>query len=576
MADPIYRQIAESLRLKIESGEIAPGEQLRTEAELREHYDASRNTIRDAIKWLISLGLVETRPGQGTFVVKKVDPFITTLSADTGTGLGGGEGATYLSQVTQQDREASSTVPQVEMQTATGEVAVGLQLEDGALVISRHQKRYIDETPWSLQTSYYPRGLAVQGADRLFEPTDIPEGTVQYLGETLGLKQVGYRDWISVRTPNETEVEFFKLPQDGRVGVFEVFRTAFDQTGTPMRLTLTIFPTDRNQFIVNDGQVPPLQPRRSASTKKSLANPLQAGQATFAPLVSVVTARSRKDHKLEPTKSPALCSRITGRVSRFLPWSSSVATAEEGARWAHFAARRRQSFPHSPSPGSSHDDSQPYLDAWQTADETVTAPMLIAKATVADLPVVLSLVNEASEWLRAKETDQWATPWPSEEERNNRILTGLRNEKTWIVWDGDIAAATVTIATRANTKVWQKPACKCDLSEKAVYVHRLITARKYAGSGLGAELIDWAGLRGRRKHRAKWIRVDVWTSNKNLHKYYMDTGFEPCGECSDPAYPSGALFQKPISVISKPINPLFTELSPVVKPADDRELVGAG
>jgi hypothetical protein len=56
----------------------------------------------------------------------------------------------------------------------------------------------------------------------------------------------------------------------------------------------------------------------------------------------------------------------------------------------------------------------------------------------------------------------------------------------------------------------------------------------------------------------------------------MDTGFEPCGECSDPTYPSGALFQKPISVISKPIYPLFTELSPVVKPADDRELVGAG
>ena len=310
--------------------------------------------------------------------------------------------------------------------------------------------------PWSLQTSFYPRGLAAQGAERLFEPADILEGTVRYLGETLGLKQVGYRDWISVRTPNEAEAEFFKLPQDGRVGVFEVFRTAFDQTGTPMRLTITIFPTDRNQFIVNDGQVPPLQPHRGASTKKSLANPLQAGQATFASLVSVVTARHRKDHTLEPTKSSALCSRITGRVSRFLPWSSSVATAEEGARWTPFAARRGQSFPRpfplSPSPGSPHDVPQPYLDAWQTADETVTAPMLIAKATVADLPVVLSLVNEASEWLRAKETDQWATPWPSEEGRNNRILMGLRNEKTWIVWDGDIAAATVTIATRANTK----------------------------------------------------------------------------------------------------------------------------
>jgi len=209
-------------------------------------------------------------------VVKKADPFITTLSADTGTGLGGGEGATYLSQVTEQEREAFSPAPQVEMQLAFGDIATHLQLDPGAQVISRHQKRYIDGTPWSMQTSFYPRGLAAQGADRLFEPADIKEGTVRYLAETLGLKQVGYRDWITVRTPNEIEAEFFKLPQDGRVGVYEVFRTAFDQTGTPMRLTITIFPTDRNQFIVNDGQVPPLQPHRGASTKKSLANPLPA------------------------------------------------------------------------------------------------------------------------------------------------------------------------------------------------------------------------------------------------------------------------------------------------------------
>ena len=209
-------------------------------------------------------------------MVKKIDPFITTLSADTGTGLGGGEGATYLSQVSEQDREASSTDPQVEMQKAAGEVVARLQLEEAAQVISRHQKRYIDGTPWSLQTSFYPRGLA-QGADRLLEPADIAEGTVRYLAETLGLRQVGYRDWITVRSPNDHEAEFFKLPEDGRVGVFEVFRTAYDQTGAPMRLTVTIFPTDRNQFVVNDGQVPPITARRDANRKKPLALIIHAG-----------------------------------------------------------------------------------------------------------------------------------------------------------------------------------------------------------------------------------------------------------------------------------------------------------
>ena len=52
MANPMYRQIAEDLREQIESGRLDPGQQLLTEIELRDHYGASRNTVRDAIKLL--------------------------------------------------------------------------------------------------------------------------------------------------------------------------------------------------------------------------------------------------------------------------------------------------------------------------------------------------------------------------------------------------------------------------------------------------------------------------------------------------------------------------------------------
>jgi hypothetical protein len=38
--------------------------------------------------------------------------------------------------------------------------------------------------------------------------------------------------------------------------VFEIFLTAFDQAGAALRVTVTVFPTDRNQFIINVGDVP--------------------------------------------------------------------------------------------------------------------------------------------------------------------------------------------------------------------------------------------------------------------------------------------------------------------------------
>ena len=256
MAEPMYQRIAEELRKQIESGTLKPGSQLPTELELRETFEASRNTIRDAIKRLTNLGLVETRPGQGTFVVMKINPFVTTLSADKNTGLGGGEGATYLSEVNEQHQVAETSEPRVELQRAAPEIAARLRIPDGAQVISRHQERNIDDTPWSLQTSFYPRDFSRRGADRLLDAEDIEEGTVRYIEATLGLKQIGYRDWITARAPDANETEFFKLPADGRVAVFEIFRTAFDQNGVPMRVTVTIFPIDRNQFIVNVGDIP--------------------------------------------------------------------------------------------------------------------------------------------------------------------------------------------------------------------------------------------------------------------------------------------------------------------------------
>jgi GntR family transcriptional regulator len=255
----MYRQIAEQLREQIQSGKLAPGNQLPTEGELRVQHDASRNTIRDAIKSLISLGLVETRPGQGTFVVERIDPYVTDLSAEPETGLGGGEGATFLSRVSEQAGKTEFSEPQVEIQKALGDIAIRMRVPEGTSVICRHQRRYIDQVPWSLQTSCYPRGLVAQGAERLLEVDDISEGTVRYLGDTLGLKQDAYQDWIKVRAPDAYEARFFNLPPDGRVGVFEIFRTAFDQKGCPMRLTVTVFPTDRNQFIVNVGNVPALK-----------------------------------------------------------------------------------------------------------------------------------------------------------------------------------------------------------------------------------------------------------------------------------------------------------------------------
>lgn len=253
MPEPIYRQIAEDLRRQIEMGELRPGEQLRTEIELRDHYSASRNTIRDAIKLLVTRGLIETRPGQGTFVVETIIPFVTTLTGEPDSSSG--EGDTYFKEVGEL-RRPKATSPEVGIHRAGGPETAELQLAEGTPVVSRHQQRFIDDIPWSLQTSFYPMMLVERGASRLIQAGDIPEGTVVYLGRSVGIKQAGYRDTITVRAPDNVEAGFFKLPDDGRISIIETRRTAFDEQGTPVRLTVSVYPADRNQFALNVGDVP--------------------------------------------------------------------------------------------------------------------------------------------------------------------------------------------------------------------------------------------------------------------------------------------------------------------------------
>ncbi len=306
--DPLYRQIAQDLRRKIEidsalppppaeSGPFSPGKQLPNEEELKAEYKASRNTVRDAIKWLAIRGLVVTRPGLGTFVAHRPEPFVTTLSEDRDpeAGMAGGEGVAAFAEIRErlkqkreqgdppsrpsgvqadelgdglgeaQDDESPADTPRatkpiVEVKEAPAWVAERLRIAPADEVIVRHQEFYVGSTPWSLQTTFYPMDLVERGGTALLRPQDITEGTIKYLRNRLNLLQCGSRLRILVRAPNEDEARFFGLPDDGRISIVSLIRTGYedkaDQGPYPFRVTFTVLPADRNQFVVNRGKVP--------------------------------------------------------------------------------------------------------------------------------------------------------------------------------------------------------------------------------------------------------------------------------------------------------------------------------
>ena len=248
-----YREIAADLQRRIASGELPPGEKLPSDAKLGTDYGASRNTIREAVKLLLTRGLVERRLNRGTFVLASKDPFSTVINTDT--GFGGFAGAAYASDMRANHRTPEVSQPRVEIKIASARVAATLRLDDGDQVVVRRQQRFIDGELWSTQITFYPMRLVQEGAARLLEVRDIREGVRTYLARDFGIREVGSHDTMLVRAPTRDEANAFKIPDDGCIAVFETRQVGVAASDQPLRFTVSIYPADRNQFSMKTGEL---------------------------------------------------------------------------------------------------------------------------------------------------------------------------------------------------------------------------------------------------------------------------------------------------------------------------------
>lgn len=67
----VYEAIVEQIKAHIESGVWPEGTQLPSERELAEQLNIGRPSVREALRVLEVMGLIQIRPGQGTFVTER-------------------------------------------------------------------------------------------------------------------------------------------------------------------------------------------------------------------------------------------------------------------------------------------------------------------------------------------------------------------------------------------------------------------------------------------------------------------------------------------------------------------------
>lgn len=141
---PLYLQLEEILKNKIENKELLPHQAIPSENELGKQFNLSRMTVRNVITRLVGEGLLYRVPGKGTFVA---EPKITTAPI---TQMG------IREQLEEMGYETETTVIDKKIEKATEKVSEILHIPIGAPVYILERLRYANNEPLSLHISYIP------------------------------------------------------------------------------------------------------------------------------------------------------------------------------------------------------------------------------------------------------------------------------------------------------------------------------------------------------------------------------------------------------------------------------------
>ena len=156
-------------------------------------------------------------------------------------------------------------------------------------------------------------------------------------------------------------------------------------------------------------------------------------------------------------------------------------------------------------------------------------------ATPGQIDDVLSLLDEAAAWLRARGVSQWPDRFEP-----SWVDGAISRGETWLVRVGAAISGTVTLDW--SDRIWRDDGT-------AAYVHRMAVRRQAAG--LGAVILDWAADAAR-QHGQEALRLDCVASNARLRAYYEAAGFVHHGDVTVAGAPGQRLDTGP-TVLRQPL-----------------------
>lgn len=163
---PLYYQLKGFLLEEIKNGTYPVGSCIPTELEIKERFNISRTTIRQAINSLVQEGWLERKSSKGTFVTtprsNRIPGYIRTFEP-------------FYQQVKKTGKTASTELLDLKIINASEEQAALLEINPNEKLIYMFRRRFADSVPLVLIENYLPYSMCSFILSHDFEKESLHE-----------------------------------------------------------------------------------------------------------------------------------------------------------------------------------------------------------------------------------------------------------------------------------------------------------------------------------------------------------------------------------------------------------------
>ena len=226
---PIYSQLKEMVREKIEAGVWPPGTLIPSERDFCEQFGISRMTVRQALGELVSEGMVVREKGKGTFVAQpRLRQRLTRLTG-------------FSEDMLARGKQPGARVLRVERVGAKPTAARALGILPNEEVVLVERLRLADGQPVALEASY----LHFAGVDQVLG-LPLAGSLYHLLTEHFGIQPLRAQQEIEATLATAREMELLKL--EPGAPVLRNRRTTYDAEGRPFEYAESVYRGDRYTF----------------------------------------------------------------------------------------------------------------------------------------------------------------------------------------------------------------------------------------------------------------------------------------------------------------------------------------